>query len=256
MSSIVKKKVLNETVFKHHPKSFLAQTAVSATDFVSLQAKRASDFQIADVVAQQAGIGALRKKNVDAQVEDTVLERLKSVQESAYKEAYAVGLLEGLEKSFSENQEHFKEKLTRLDQVFTSLENLKENMLKQNEAVFMRLIFQIAEKISARSIKLEQEPILDLVKSLILEVQGADSITVKLNQSDYDFLEELRNKKVKAADELVHVKLISSPEIKIGGCIIETNYGAIVSTVEQRVEKAWAIIESKLPHIKKAEMND
>ncbi|MEQ1665650.1 MAG: FliH/SctL family protein, partial [Bdellovibrionales bacterium] len=79
---------------------------------------------------------------------------------------------------------------------------------------------------------------------------------VKLNQSDYDFLEELRNKKVKAADELVHVKLISSPEIKTGGCIIETNYGAIVSTVEQRVEKAWAIIESKLPHIKKAEMND
>ncbi|MCB0357040.1 MAG: hypothetical protein KDD40_08540, partial [Bdellovibrionales bacterium] len=34
-----------------------------------------------------------------------------------------------------------------------------------------------------------------------------------------------------------------------GGCILETNYGAIDARIEERLEKVWKAIEDKMPRI-------
>lgn len=251
MSAILKKTSADKMAFKHHPKSFNVATSVVASEFVAMQAEHSSDFQIADVVAAQSGVEALRKKNLESQVEGSVLERLKEIEEQAYAKAYELGLREGTEKAFKEKHDEFSDRLQKLDQFLVNVEHLKINSLKENETAFIKLVFQLAEKIALREVTLSHEPVLELLTKLVAELQGAESVTIKMNPDDFNFIEDLRAKNVKEIERLAHVKLLSAENIEMGGCVIETNFGEIDATVSQRVEKAWQILAAKLPIIKK-----
>jgi flagellar assembly protein FliH len=251
MSSILKKPSADKMAFTHNPKAFRIATSEVAKDFVSLQGKKVSDFKLAEVVAQQTGVEALRRKNIEAQVESTVLDRLKEIEEQAYKQAYELGLIDGTEKAFEEKRVYFAEKLTRLDQMLAAFDSIKTEILKENEATLMKLIFQIANRIAMREISLSQEPIVAMLNDLVGGLQGDDSVTIRLNPEDLNFVETLRQKNVKATEDLQRVKFVASPDIAKGGCLLETIYGTIDSTIAQRVEKAWASIESKLPVLDK-----
>lgn len=249
MSSVVKKEAADKTVFKHSPKSFRVATSVVAKEFVNLQTDQSSDFEIAEVVAQQAGVTALRKKNVEAQVEETVLERLKEIEEQGYRQAYDLGLIEGKETAFNEAKADFAKRLIELDSLLSEIHSIKTHILKESEAVLVKLVFQIAEKMAMRTITYDQEPVADMLRTLVAEVESSDQVNIKLNPRDFQFIEELRLKKVKEVENLERVKLTATPDITVGGCVIETNFGTIDASVEQRVEKAWALIEAKLPKI-------
>lgn len=251
MSAILKKESADKVAFKHNPKAIHMATSHAAKDFVSMQATKGGDFQIAEIVANQTGVTELRRKNIDAQVEDTVLERLKEIEEKAYKQAYDLGLLEGTEKAFEEMRVVYQEKLQMLDDLLVAVEYSKTNVMKENEAVLIHLVYQVAQRIAQREIKISQEPIVKMLNELVGEIQGTDSINVTLNSDDFHFIEELRNKKVKEVEPLARVKLISDETISSGGCVIETNFGSIVSTVEQRAEKAWKLLEEKIPLVKR-----
>ena len=251
MGAILKKTFADKIVFKYNAKDLQFEPSIAASDFVSAQGSESSDFQIADVVAAQSGVADLRRKNIETQVEGTVLERLKEIEEQAYKQAYELGLVEGAEKSFSEKSDEFLQKLKSFDSVLSGIENFKAELLKENEVIFIKLIFQIASKIARRTIELDNEHILGLLNELILEVQSADSINVKLNPEDFRFIEDLREKKVKEVEKLERVRIFSYNGVTRGGCIVETNYGEIDATVEQRVQKAWSILEPKMPTLSK-----
>ena len=249
MSSILKKESAMNSAFKHNPKSIHTETTKVAKDFVTLQAREVSDFQIATIVSEQSGVRALQKKNIDAQVEETVLDRLKEIEEKAYKQAYDLGLIEGTEKAFEEKKADLQAKLNDLDESLKSLEVLKKKFYNENENFIIHLVYHVAKKIALREVSLSQEPVVKMLTDLVEEVQGADTINVRLNPENMKFIEELRSKKIKEVENLERVKLISDPALTKGGCVIETNYGSIVNTVEQRVEKAWNLLQAKMPSV-------
>lgn len=254
MSAIFKKLDADKMAFRHNPKAFRVEPASEAKEFVNMQNESDSSFQIADVIAQFSGIESIRKENIEKQVEGTVLERLKEIQELAYKKAYSLGLLEGAEKALEEKKNEIGQHLISFDQALIEIEHLKENILQQCETALIKVVYDLASRIAMREISINREPIVQLLNDLALELQAADSITVKLNPSDFNFIEEMRVKNVKQAEKLERVKLIPQENIREGGCLIETNYGEIDATIEQRVAKGWAIMEQKLPKIKKDEV--
>lgn len=253
MSTLLKRNLAEKIAFKYNPKDIRLPTSEVAKDFIKLQTQGqvGSDFQIAEVVAQTSGVAALRKENIEKQVEDSVLDRLKEMEEQAYRQAYDLGLTEGAEKAFAEQKDVLAEKLGRFDQLLNSIENMKTEILKENESEIIKLIYKIAVRIAMREISLQQDPILAMLNELVAEVQGANKIHIKLNPSDAKFVEELRAKKVKDIDRLDHVKLQDSNDVTPGGCFIETNFGEIDATIEQRVTRAWEALSAKLPAIQK-----
>ncbi len=253
MSSILKKETADRMAFLHKPKSFQIEVSDVAKNFVITQGQvqEGSGFKVAEVVAQLSGIETIRRENIEKQVETTVLERLKEVQEQAYKQAYSLGLTEGTADAFEEKKAEFSAKLTSLDQALVSIEHMKENMFKQAETALVKVAYMVASRIALREISSGQEFLPQILSELVMELQTSDSITIKLNPIDFQFIEDLRKKNVKEVERLERVKLLPQDEIKVGGCFIETNYGEIDASVEQRVEKAWAIFEQKLPRLQK-----
>ncbi len=236
------------------PRKFPQQVTPAASAFVAFKSNteaegQTTSFRIDRIVAEQTGIADLERVSMEEKVEREALSRLKDLQEQAYQQAYQLGLEEGREKAYQETSEAFAERMSHFDQLIQSFENLKPDLVSFNEAHIVQLAYVMAKKIAMTEIQENKELILQIAKMAIESAQSEEQVTVRLAPSDLEFIEHMKEKLGKDFEKLKKAKLEASESITPGGCIVETNYGDVNATVEQRVEKLWASLAGKLPKV-------
>ena len=82
-----------------------------------------------------------------------------------------------------------------------------------------------------------------------MSAQSDEKVTVRVSIADLKFIESVRDRLGKEFEVLKRVQLESSDEISNGGCVVETNYGDVNATLEQRFQSMWNSISEKLPKI-------
>jgi flagellar assembly protein FliH len=251
MGIVLKKEQADKIVFNVQPKDIRIEPTHQAKQFVKKQLEKSSDFTIAEVVSNQSGIKDLQRKNLEVQIEDMVLDRMKSIQEQAYKKAYDLGLEEGRKLALDETKAHIEMRLNLFDKFLSHIDGLTKKVCDESEATLAKLMFLIAEKIAMRAIDMDQQPMIQMMKNLAAELQSANQLQILLNPKDADFIESMRGITGVQLDVLERVKIEKSENVKAGGCIITTDFGEIDATVEQRVSQAWSAIAAKLPSMKK-----
>ena len=248
--AVLKKEQAENLVIEFTPRALDAQMPEVAREFMATSQRRASTFRLNELVAQQTGISEVERLTLNEKIEARALEKVKEVQEIAYKEAYALGLEEGRQKAFDEEKAEILRRLGQLDEVLQSVSRIKSDLILQNEAHVLRLTFELAKKLFFSEISEKPDRILPVLKQAIDLAQSEESVFVRLSEEDFKFIEEFRMKVNKEFDFLKRMKFDANPEIEKGGCLLETNYGTIDATIEERVGKLWTLISEKLPKVK------
>ena len=253
--SVLSKNEAQKIAVAYSPRKFPQVVTPAASGFVAFKSSREaqgleSSFRIDRIVAQQTGIADLERVSIEERVEREALGRLKELQEEAYKQAYQLGLEEGREKAYQESSEEYAMRLGTLEKLILSIENLKPELIAFNEAHIMRLTYVMAKKIAMGEISEHKELILSVVNKAIDAAQSDENITVRVSVDDLQFIDGMREKLGKEFDSLKRAKFESSDSITSGGCIVETNYGDVDATVEQRVDKLWESLVGKIPKVK------
>ncbi|MCC7402987.1 MAG: hypothetical protein IT288_01185 [Bdellovibrionales bacterium] len=251
-NSVVKSETSGDIVFDYIPKSFPVVMTKEASDFVSSQETKVSDFKISHLVAEQTGIADVQRKGIDDRIEEAALQKMKEIEERAYREAYDLGMVEGAERAFAEKKQDLEARLNQVDQLLVMFDDVKRKLLAENERQLMELMVQIAERIALQKIAEDPESILKTLDMVLEDIQKDENITIYLSRADRDFLEEIRAKGGKRAEDLRHVKLEPLDHIQSGGCQVETNYGVIDATLDQRVERVLVAVREKMPRAKKS----
>lgn len=245
--NIIKAQTAGSTTFDYKPKEFSLDATPVAKSFVSADAFKSSDFKIAELIAKQAGISQLEDDAHQGRVNAQVLERLKEVEERAYKEGYELGLIQGTEKAFQDAKQELLAKSETLEKLLKRIEVLKSRILVDNEAALMRVLYLIAKKMALRDLEENREAVLTILQNITNEIQGDERIVVQLAQQDLDFLTAIREKNDQKFEAFERVKFVVNSGIKPGGCLIETDFGNVDATVEERVERTWQTLLAKLP---------
>lgn len=237
------------------PRKFPLAITPAASGFVALQAEQTErgfqpSFRIDRIVAEQTGVAELERLSIEEKVEREALSRLKNIQEEAYQQAYQLGLDEGREQAFQEQKAVLDEKISHLDELLNSVNNLKSELASYNESHIMKLVYYLARRIAMAEIEEKPDVVLPVLRQAIQGAQGDESITVYLSPSDFEFVEGLKDKLGKDFEALRSAKLEASDQIKSGGCVVETNYGDVDATIEKRLEKLWNALAEKLPRVK------
>ncbi|MBC86240.1 MAG: hypothetical protein CL677_03585 [Bdellovibrionaceae bacterium] len=236
-------------VYTYEPKIFPIQITKSSNDFLRSQQLKSSDFKISDLVAEQTGIAEKQRQKIESEVEAQTLEKLKDIQEKAYQEAYELGLIEGTEKAFKENQQALARKVEDIDVIIGTMQDLVTQVHAESEAEIMRLIHAIASKIAMFEIKSSPEALVEIIEQLFLELKSDQRVVIKLSEDDALFIGTLREKNDQSVEFMKNVKIEVDEELDNGGCILESNFGAIDASIPQRVERVWSAIEERLPRI-------
>ncbi len=253
--AVLTKDEAQKIAVSYSPRKFPQAVTPAASSFVAYQSQQEShgvesSFRIDRIVAQQTGIADLERVSIEERVEKEALGRLKEIQEEAYKQAYQLGLEEGREKAYQETSEEFSRKLSMLDHLVGSIESLKPDLISFNESHIVHLAYVMAKKIAMSEIEERRDIILSVVKQAIEAAQSEESITIRVSTDDLAFIDGIRDKLGKEFESMKRAKFEGVDSVLSGGCIVETNYGDVDATVEQRVNKLWDSLSNKIPKVR------
>lgn len=245
----------SKIVMDYLPRKISVQVTQEAESFLKAQPMQpsATNFRISELIAQQTGIHELEKASVEMRIEQKALERLKEIQEKAYQEAYNLGLEEGTRKGHEEAQEAVKQKLTDFNVFLERLNQIKVEILQRNEIQIIDFIYFLATRIAYKEIQKDEQRIVPVLRHAMESLQKDETMVIRVSALDLAQIEELKKIGKQEFDFLNRAKFESSESVQPGGCIIETNYGLIDATIEERAEKLLATLNENKPNTKKDE---
>jgi len=247
--SILKKSETSSQVLEYNPVKFELGTPSQAMGYMDAK-KHGSDFRMSDVVRQQTGVDELELQSYEQTVENRALEKLKEIQENAYQEGYKLGLDEGQKKAFEEYANAITERLAEMKDLTLAMTNMKSEILNHNESHIVQLLFQMASKLAQAHLEYDQEPVVSIIKQALELAHGEESIVIHVSNQQIEFLEKLKSQQKVELDFLEKAKFIANPDVKPGGCMIETNYGEVDARIEQRIQQLWGHLKENMPRVK------
>lgn len=247
-NTILSKEDAEKRVVAYTPREFPYTIGPAAVDFVRYQTNEENpSFKIDNVVAATTGIAELEKTALSERVEAEALERLKLMQEEAYRHGYDLGRDEGQETAYLEKSDELSDRLRKMDKIIEGLEQLKMELVRSNEASLVLLIYQIANKLAMTEIADKRELILSVLRAAAQDAQDEESLTIRLAKSDLEFIESNKVRLGQEFEFMKKAKLETADEIREGGCVVVTNFGQVDATIEKRLEKVWTTLAEKLP---------
>ncbi|MEK2646815.1 FliH/SctL family protein [Bdellovibrio sp. BCCA] len=247
--SVLPKEVAEKTVLDFVPVRFDLGTPEQALNYLAEKSK-GSDFRMNDAVRVQTGIDEVEKVSEEEKVEAAALEKLKEIQEGAYKEAYNLGLEEGRREAFEAVSAEIAERMQTLDTLLNTIKDMKTEMASFNEAHLVQLAFRMAARLAKAELKGNNEAMVQILRDAVSLSQDEENITVHVSQSQFEFLEELKKETGREFEFAKRIRFEPNQEISDGGCIVETNYGEVDARIEQRIEQLWTTLAENMPKVK------
>lgn len=247
--SVLSKEVAEKTVLEFVPVRFDFGTPEQALNYLAEKSK-GSDFRMNDAIRVQTGIDQFEQKSDEEKVEEAALEKLKEIQESAYQEAYALGLEEGRKRAFEKVSSEIAERLGHLDGLLNGVKELKKEMVTFNESHLIQLVFHMASRLAKMELNGNNDAIIQILRDAVGLSQDEENITVRVSPSQFEFLEEIKKETGRELEFIKRIRFEPSDEISDGGCIVETNYGEVDARIEQRVEQLWTVLSENMPKVK------
>lgn len=239
---------IEKKVLEFVPPKFELGTPESAKEY--LATKKGQDFRMNDAIRVQTGVKQIEDSELEDSIERKVLEKLKNVQESAYQEAYQLGLDQGKQEAFVKNNQEIKQKLDDLNKLLVGIMNLKSDLVQFNESHLVRLSFHMAKRLAHKEVQEDPAVVVKVIKDAIELAQLDEQITVQVNSDQLEFIEKLKSETQREFEFLKKVKLEPINDMTPGGCIIHTNYSEIDARFEERVSKLWSALEESLSKVK------
>ncbi|MGZ5278301.1 MAG: FliH/SctL family protein [Pseudobdellovibrionaceae bacterium] len=248
--AILKSDMVPKKVLEYVPPKFELGTSDQAKSYLEGRMSQRNDFRMSDVIRVQTGVQKVEASNVEEGVEKQVLERLKEVQETAYQEAYQLGLDEGKHEAYQKTSEEIKVRLDRFEVLLNSIGTLKKDLIANNETHLVQLAFHMAKRLAYRAVDVDPGLIIDVMRDAVEKAQVEEEVVVQVSPLQIEFLETLKNETGREFEFMKKLKLEPVEGVTPGGCVIHTNYGEIDARIEGRIEKLWEGVKENLHRVK------
>ena len=124
----------------------------------------------------------------------------------------------------------FRKNLSKTLQKVSELHN---DLSHQIESDLVRLSIEIAKKIVAREVNVDNEIALKLVKVSLKRLDSRIMAEVRLHPNDFAFIQDHREE----LDSHSSLKLVEDSSISKGGCLIHTETGDVDAKIESQFEE-------------------
>ncbi len=239
--NIIEKESAEELAINYQPRNIDSILSEQALEYVRNQKNR-GDFRVDKIVSEFTGIEEIEKLSQQKEIADQALKLSQDVQEKAYKEAYQLGLEEGRQSAYNEEMGRIEKEMSHFAQLIAEIKKNKTDLEKENEKQIARLCFYLAKRLLMKEIEEDEVYIQTLIKKTLEMVQSDQQLTIKVSIEDKKWIEENRKDFFHEIDIETSTKIEEDPNMQRGGAIIETQFGVIDATVEQRLEKLEKVI--------------
>ncbi|MFH0976136.1 MAG: flagellar assembly protein FliH [Spirochaetota bacterium] len=168
--------------------------------------------------------------------------KVSEIEHQAYKKGYEAGREEG----YKEGQAEVLRLVDRLGTIVSTAVDIRDDIIRSSEKLMTDMILMISRKVIKDEIVERREVVINNIKEAIQRVKDRDRIDIRVNFADLDMTTAHKDELIKMMDSLKKVNIYEDNRVDRGGCIIETDVGAIDARVSTQLDAIEESIRSAI----------
>lgn len=220
-------------------KEIVAKAEQAAFDEVKRQTDQA---QVAKTNAEAEAADVLKKANEEAA---TIIAQAQEEKQKIHDEAYKTGFDEGREKGYEEGNLEAQRLIDRLHVILDRIMDKRQEILDNTEQQIVELVLLMARKVVKVISENQRNVVMSNVLQALRKVKGRGDVIVRVNLADVKLTTEHTKDFMRAVENIQNITVAEDSSIDRGGCIIETDFGAI----DARISSQLAELEQKILEI-------
>ncbi len=190
-----------------------------------------SDGFVASFVSKEKA-HALSRQQVKGGAEDQIHQSDDGALQKAYEEGFAKGEQDGL----LEGRAKAQDMVARLSGILADTEAAWNNIISAYETQIIDLVCKATEKVVYSQVSLDQEVVKRAILKAFDAVPEPVQVEIQISPSDYEYIETIKEDFFSTVKGLKDVMVSPNPAIQQGGCQIQTRFGEVNATLENRLE--------------------
>lgn len=235
--------------WEEEKKQMLLEAQAKADEIV----KRAEDAAFAEV-KRQTNQAQIVKSEAEQNAQeiiknahdeaDRIIAEAKQEQDALKKSGYSEGLNKGREDGYSEGQLEVQRLVERTHKILEGVMARREEILSETEQQIVELVILMTRKVVKVISENQKSVILANTLQALKKVKGRGAVTIRVNMADVKLTTEHIQDFIKQVESVQGITVIEDSTVDKGGCIVETDFGAIDARIQnQLTELESAILE-------------
>lgn len=176
------------------------------------------------------------KLEVERMIKDAEM-RVAEIEHEAYQKGYDAGR----EVGFKKGQSEVRRLIDRLGTIIGQAIDVREDIIAASEKQMVDMILMISRKVIKDEVVERKEVVLNNIRESLKRIKDRDRVNIRVNFTDLDLTTAHKDELIKMMESLRKVNIYEDSRVDRGGCIIETDVGAIdarISTQLKEIEEA------------------
>lgn len=191
----------------------------------------------ASVIRQQAATEAedIIKKAEEKAKEITLEAETK--RDKITGDAYKDGFDKGSEDGYNQGKQEAQRLIDRLHTILEKTIDKRQQILDETEQQIVELVLLISRKVVKTISENQRSVVMQNILQALRKVKGRGEVTIRVNLADLDLTTEHTKDFMQAVESVKNITVAEDSSVERGGCIIETDFGAIDARISSQMNE-------------------
>lgn len=166
---------------------------------------------------------------------------------SGYAEGYAAGFAKGEEEARAELNARAEQERTALradlEAFLLHVETVRQQTWEAMEPEMIGLVFDLVQAVIHQEVEVNRTIALASVRAAIQRVAASGALRIRIHERDLETVRAHRRDLLALLDGIDQVEIVGDQRISPGGCVVETDNGAVDATLETRLAALGSLLE-------------
>ena len=214
-----------------------------AEDAAFAEVKRQTDQ--AQVIKTQAETEVAKIK-AEAQAEaERIIAEAQAERDRIINESKKQGYDTGYEAGYQDGQKEADRLVERMHSILDNVMKRREEILSETEYQIVELVVLMARKVVKIISENQKTVIMNNVLQALKKVKGRGDVTIRVNLADAKLTTEHIQDFIDRVEAVKGITVVEDTTVEKGGCIVETDFGAI----DARISSQLTELEQKIMEI-------
>ena len=182
----------------------------------------------------------------DAKEQDNQIQAKSEIEKDEIKRnSYEEGLKEGKKDGYDSGKEEVSRLIDRSHKILEAVMNRREQILNETEEQIIQLVLLMTRKVVKVMSENQKSVVMANVLSALKKVKARGDVTIRVNLEDVKLTTEHIKDFTEQVESVKGITVVEDSSVEKGGCIVETDFGAI----DARISSQLSELENKILEI-------
>ena len=229
-------------------KQKMLEDAQIAADQVLKNAEDAAFAEVKRQTDQAAEIKASAEKEADSIIQNAknqaaqIIAQAESERDKLKSDAYNEGVEAGHKEGFDKGSAEVDRLIERMHKMLDAVMQRREEILQDTESQIVELVILMARKVIKILSENQKNVIMANTLAALKKVKTRGEVTLRVNLEDVKLTTANVDEFIKHVENIKGITVLEDSSVERGGCIVETDFGAI----DARISSQLTELENKI----------